>query len=139
MRARASTSGLNCGWTVTSGTRSPLTQTSRPSRSDSRYSSPVRITCATCSWRDRRARRQLLGDAADAATAVGEQIAGDAYDLPVGEQLPQQREAGLVVRLVEQRCDDAAVDGVVVGVRHDEALAVDLGVREHGHLHDLEL
>src|SRR4051812_28571146 len=112
MRARASTSGLNCGWAVTSGTRSPLTQTSRPSRSDSRYSSPVRITCATCSWGDRRSRRPLLGDAADAATAVGEQPAGGAHDLPVGEQLAQQGEAGLVVGPAEQRRDDAAVDGV---------------------------
>src|SRR3954451_812856 len=124
MRARASTSGLNCGWTVTSGTRSPLTQTSRPSRRDSRYSSPVRIMPATCSWRDRRARGQLLRDAADASTAVGEQPAGGAHDLPVGEQLAQQSEAGLVVGQAEQRRDDAAVDGVVVGVRHDESLAV---------------
>ena len=43
MRARASTSGWNCGCVVTSCTRSPLIQTSRPSRSDARYSSPVRI------------------------------------------------------------------------------------------------
>ena len=43
MRARASTIGLNAGWTVTSSTRSPSIQTSRPSRIDSRYSSPVRI------------------------------------------------------------------------------------------------
>src|SRR5215218_5903430 len=44
MRPRTSTMGLNAGWVVTSATRSPSIQTSRPSRIDSRYSSPVRIT-----------------------------------------------------------------------------------------------
>src|SRR5215831_11431853 len=43
MRARTSTIGLNAGWVVTSSTRSPSIQTSRPSRIDSRYSSPVLI------------------------------------------------------------------------------------------------
>src|SRR5690348_12705469 len=33
----------NAGWTVTSLTRSPSNQTSRPSRSDSMYSVPVRV------------------------------------------------------------------------------------------------
>src|SRR4051812_19647799 len=122
MRARASTSGLNCGWTVTSGTRSPLTQTSRPSRRDSRYSSPVRITGPASSWLDRSARGQLLGDAPDAAAAVCEQPAGSPDDLAVGEQVAQEREAGIVVGVAEQRRDDAAVDGVVVGVRDGELL-----------------
>src|SRR5262245_44401578 len=46
MRARTSTIGLKDGWTVTSFTFSPLIQTCRPSRSDSRYCSPVLImTC----------------------------------------------------------------------------------------------
>src|SRR5690348_15201532 len=45
MRARTSTSGLNMGCVVTSATRSPSIQTWRPSRMDSRYSSPVRIIC----------------------------------------------------------------------------------------------
>ena len=49
MRARTSTIGLNAGWVVTSSTRSPSIHTSRPSRSDSRYSSPVRIMRAL--WR----------------------------------------------------------------------------------------
>ena len=40
---RISTSGANAGCAVTSSTRSPSIQTSRPSRIDSRYSSPVRI------------------------------------------------------------------------------------------------
>ena len=43
MRARMSTIGLNAGWVVTSGTRSPSIHTSRPSRIESRYSSPVLI------------------------------------------------------------------------------------------------
>ena len=43
MRARMSTIGLKAGWVVTSGTRSPSIHTSRPSRIDSRYSSPVLI------------------------------------------------------------------------------------------------
>src|SRR3954451_7298406 len=48
MRARASTSGLKAGWAVTSVIRSPFIQTSRPSRIDARYSSPLRII--TPSW-----------------------------------------------------------------------------------------
>ena len=43
MRARTSTIGLKAGWVVTSDTRSPSIHTSRPSRIDSRYSSPVLI------------------------------------------------------------------------------------------------
>src|SRR5271169_1270994 len=43
MRALRSTTGLKAGWTVTSSTRSPSIQTSRPSRSPARYSLPVRI------------------------------------------------------------------------------------------------
>src|SRR5205809_5649064 len=43
MRALISTTGLNMGWRDTSLTRSPLIHTSRPSRSDSRYCSPVLI------------------------------------------------------------------------------------------------
>src|SRR5712671_4143761 len=103
MRARASTSGRNCGCVVTSCTRSPLIQTSRPSRSDARYSSPVRIMGARSSWDEGLPGRQLLGDAADPATAIGQQPAGSADDLAVSEQLTQQREAHLVVRLVDLR------------------------------------
>src|ERR1700761_1401700 len=44
MRARTSTIGRNAGWVGTSSTRSPSIHTDRPSRIDSRYSSPVRIT-----------------------------------------------------------------------------------------------
>src|ERR1700733_793382 len=43
MRARASTIGLNAGCVATSATLSPSIHTTRPSRSDSRYSSPVLI------------------------------------------------------------------------------------------------
>src|SRR5882724_2055628 len=43
MRARTSTIGLKDAWLVTSFTFSPLIQTCRPSRSDSRYCSPVLI------------------------------------------------------------------------------------------------
>src|SRR4051812_20172878 len=43
MRARISTAGLKLGCRVTSRTFSPLIHTSRPSRSDSRYCSPVLI------------------------------------------------------------------------------------------------
>src|SRR5262245_14604748 len=43
IRARISTMGLNALCLVTSETRSPSIQISRPSRSPARYSSPVRI------------------------------------------------------------------------------------------------
>src|SRR4029077_21103851 len=43
IRALRSTTGLKAGWAVTSCTRSPSIQTSRPSPSRVRYSSPVRI------------------------------------------------------------------------------------------------
>src|SRR6516165_4186166 len=43
MRAFRSTTGLKAGWIVTSRTRSPSTQISRPSRSPARYSFPLRI------------------------------------------------------------------------------------------------
>src|SRR5437868_9270649 len=43
MRARTSMRGRNIGCAVTSLTRSPLIQTRRPSRIESRYCSPVRI------------------------------------------------------------------------------------------------
>src|SRR3954453_1862249 len=105
MRARASTIGLNCGCVVTSATRSPLTHTSRPSRSDSRYSSPVRIMQAS-SRRDRHAGGELLGDASCAPPAVGEQVTRDAHDLALREELAEERKADLVVGLPEQRRDD---------------------------------
>src|SRR5215210_1086982 len=44
MRARMSTIGLRAGCVVTSSTRSPSIHTSRPSRIESRYSSPLRST-----------------------------------------------------------------------------------------------
>src|SRR5215217_2522961 len=62
MRARTSTTGLKAGWTVTSATRSPSIQTSRPSRIDSRYSAPVRITVAAPSGDLRQDHRQGVVD-----------------------------------------------------------------------------
>src|SRR5437868_3184836 len=44
IRAFTSTMGLKAGWLVTSLTRSPSIQTSRPSRMPSLYCSPVRIS-----------------------------------------------------------------------------------------------
>src|SRR5919202_437000 len=49
MRARRSTIGLSAGSVVTSSTRRPSIHTWRPSRIDSRYSAPVRITVGVSS------------------------------------------------------------------------------------------
>src|SRR4051812_40670401 len=54
IRARTSTIGRNAGCVVTSVTRSPSIQISRPSRIDSRYSPPVRITSLLASSGDLR-------------------------------------------------------------------------------------
>src|SRR5258708_6203512 len=59
MRARISTIGLNMGCVVTSFTRSPLIQTCRPSRMESRYCSPVLIIyCASVRWEYRSCRQR---------------------------------------------------------------------------------
>src|SRR4051812_5173024 len=62
MRARTSTIGLNAGCVVTSVTRSPSIQTSRPSRMDSRYSFPVRITAGASSGDLRQDDRERVLD-----------------------------------------------------------------------------
>src|SRR5215211_6521751 len=62
MRARTSTIGLNAGCVVTSATRSPSIQTSRPSRMDSRYSPPLRITVASSSTDLRQDDRERVLD-----------------------------------------------------------------------------
>src|SRR5471032_464480 len=62
MRARISTIGLNMGCVVTSFTRSPLIQTCRPSRMESRYCSPVLIIyCASVRWECRSEMRSCRG------------------------------------------------------------------------------
>src|SRR5258708_7405645 len=59
MRARISTIGLNIGCVVTSFTRSPLIQTCRPSRMESRYCSPVLIIyCASVRLEYRSCRQR---------------------------------------------------------------------------------
>ena len=81
----------------------------------------------------------LLGDAVDAAAAVGEDGADvEADDLAVGIVLGDDRQHLVVGGVAAHRHGDDAVGDVVVEVRHGDALAADLGERQHRDLDDLD-
>jgi peptidoglycan/LPS O-acetylase OafA/YrhL len=81
----------------------------------------------------------LLGDAVDAAAAVGEHRADvEADHLAAGILLGDDRQHVAIGRVPAHGHDDDAVGGVEVEVGHGDALAIDLGERQHRDLDDLD-
>ncbi len=83
--------------------------------------------------------RHLLGDAVNAAAAVGEHGADiEADRLTVGVVLGDERQHVGVGGMAAHRDDDDAVGDVVVEIRHGHPLATDLGEGQHRDLDNLD-